>query len=264
MEKDYYGLLEVPRDVDYSGICEAYRTLALHWHPQRHEEDRYTAFRRFNEICEAFEVLSNCDIHVAERKTAYDQLGEYGLKNGVPDGHGGHTGGYSYSGNPFQIFTAFFGSSSPFAYSLDRSDYTDVMEGYVQSMMGEEMGGKLREPEHPPEVLVVWVACTLEELYNGCKKTATYTRRVMSSSGNQLTEVTQSMEVEIRKGHYEDVVRKGMGHESLEHPTGDLVLKIKEEPHERFVRKGQDLVLTVPVSLLDALLATPLEFVCVT
>lgn len=105
------------------------------------------------------------------------------------------------------------------------------------------------------------VLCTLEELYNGCKKVISFTRRVINRLTHQLEEQTQTMEVEVRKGHYEDVVRKGQGHEALQHHSGDLILKIQEVPHERFVRKGQDLVLTVSVSLLDALLTAPLEFV---
>lgn len=261
MARDYYKLLEIPREADYSTICEAFRTLALRWHPQRHEDNQFIAFKRFNDVCEAFEVLSNSTLHLADRKTAYDQLGEYGLKNGVPDGHGGHTGGYSYSGSAFQIFTDFFGNASPFANSVDRTVYADVMEGYVQATYGEELSRNPVPLEKEPEPLVVLVPCTLEELYNGCKKVISFTRRVINRLTHQLEEQTKAMEVEVRKGHYEDEVRAGQGHEALQHPSGDLVLRIQELHHDRFVRKDQDLVLTVCVSLLTALLAAPLEFV---
>lgn len=135
------------------------------------------------------------------------------------------------------------------------------MEGYVKSIYGEELSRNPPPVEKAPEALVVMVLCTLEELYNGCKKAISFTKRVVNHLTHQLEEQTQTMEVEVRKGHYEDVVRKGQGHEALQHHSGDLILRIQEAPHERFVRKGQDLVLTVSVSLLDALLAAPLEFV---
>lgn len=41
------------------------------------------------------------------------------LKNGVPDGKGGVKGGYRFSGNTYEIFEKFFGTSNPFTVSLD-------------------------------------------------------------------------------------------------------------------------------------------------
>lgn len=55
--------------------------MALKWHPDRNQDNKEEAERRFKEIGEAFEVLSD-----ANKKAVYDQYGEEGLKGYVRTG----------------------------------------------------------------------------------------------------------------------------------------------------------------------------------
>jgi hypothetical protein len=41
------------------------------------------------------------------------------LKNGIPDQKVGIRGGYRFSGNTYEIFEKFFGTSNPFTIALD-------------------------------------------------------------------------------------------------------------------------------------------------
>lgn len=41
------------------------------------------------------------------------------LKNGIPDAKNGIKGGYRFSGNTYEIFEKFFGTSNPFTVALD-------------------------------------------------------------------------------------------------------------------------------------------------
>ena len=52
---------------------------------------------------------------LGKRRAIYDQFGEEGLKGGVPDGTGGFTPGYAFHGDPFKVFSTFFGGNNPFA-----------------------------------------------------------------------------------------------------------------------------------------------------
>lgn len=57
------------------------------WHPDRNPDNKEEAERKFQEIGNAYETLSD-----AEKRKAYDQFGEDGL-NGPGGGPGGPGGG---------------------------------------------------------------------------------------------------------------------------------------------------------------------------
>lgn len=61
--------------------------LALKWHPDRNKDKGDTAKEKFQEVGEAFEVLSDKD-----KRAIYDQYGEEGLKAGPPPSSGGAGG----------------------------------------------------------------------------------------------------------------------------------------------------------------------------
>jgi DnaJ homolog subfamily B member 13 len=113
-----------------------FRRLALKFHPLRNPTDLATNSSRFSEICEAYDVLSNCkfisscNFAPAERKALFDKYGEYGLKEGIPNAKGCKikqdcndtveiVGGYRFGGNSYEIFDKFFGSSNPFVDKLE-------------------------------------------------------------------------------------------------------------------------------------------------
>ena len=53
----------------------------------------------------------------ARKRAVYDQFGEEGLKNGVPQGSGetgAWTQGYTFHGNSEKVFRDFFGGDNPF------------------------------------------------------------------------------------------------------------------------------------------------------
>ena len=56
-------------------------------------------------------------ISSAPKRAVYDQFGEEGLKNGVPEGSGeagAWTGGYTFHGCSDKVFRDFFGGDNPF------------------------------------------------------------------------------------------------------------------------------------------------------
>ena len=56
--KDYYAILEVPLTATVPEIKQAYRKLAMIYHPDKNHPDPY-AFAKFNEMKEAYETLMN-------------------------------------------------------------------------------------------------------------------------------------------------------------------------------------------------------------
>ncbi|CAN8021503.1 hypothetical protein HPB47_002933 [Ixodes persulcatus] len=71
---DYYTVLSVPRNASTEDIKKAYRKLALKWHPDKNPDKKEEAERRFKEISEAYEVLSD-----DKKRKVYDRYGKEGL-----------------------------------------------------------------------------------------------------------------------------------------------------------------------------------------
>ena len=56
---DYYDIFGVSKSASADEIKKAYRKQALEWHPDRHKDDKEAAEKRFKEINEAYQVLSD-------------------------------------------------------------------------------------------------------------------------------------------------------------------------------------------------------------
>ncbi|TAK87500.1 MAG: J domain-containing protein [Betaproteobacteria bacterium] len=65
VKRDYYEVLGVPRDADAAAIKDAFRKLALQYHPDRNKAPG--AEERFKEVAEAYAVLSD-----AKKRADYD------------------------------------------------------------------------------------------------------------------------------------------------------------------------------------------------
>ena len=71
-KRDYYEVLGVPRTASKDEIKDAYRKLALQYHPDRNKSPG--AEEKFKDISEAYAVLSD-----DEKRAQYDQLGHAGF-----------------------------------------------------------------------------------------------------------------------------------------------------------------------------------------
>jgi len=92
-----YDRLEITPDVDEGEIKKAYRKLSFKWHPDKNPSDKEKATKMFQDISEAFTILSD-----SEKRAQYDRDGYESLKN---------PGGMPSNFNPMDIFSQFFGNS---------------------------------------------------------------------------------------------------------------------------------------------------------
>jgi len=122
-EKDYYSILGVKETATEDEIRKAFRSLAKKWHPDANKGDK-DAERRFKEISEAHEVLSDKD-----KRAQYDQLrkaremgfgGAEGFdfrnfRQGAPGGEGGFS--FEDLGGFGDLFSNIFGREPRYSRS---------------------------------------------------------------------------------------------------------------------------------------------------
>ncbi|MFQ5419519.1 MAG: DnaJ C-terminal domain-containing protein [Anaerolineae bacterium] len=234
--KDYYKTLGVSKGADKKTIKKAFRKLARQYHPDKNQGDK-AAEEKFKDINEAYEVLSD-----AEKRKMYDRFGsqwqQYQRAGGNPNDFWGQwagQGGRSYGRtiNPEDL-GQMFGGGSGF------SDFFEMLfgqmggqGGFGQTGFGGQQGGRRQMPaqEHTVEV-------TLEEAFQGSTRTLTW-------------EDGRTLNAKIPRGVKtgSKIRLKGQGGGG-----GDLYLKVKVLPHNRFERDGDDLKVTVPVDLYTAVL----------
>jgi curved DNA-binding protein CbpA len=87
-------------------VKQAYRKLALKYHPDKNKEKPQVAEENFKKVAEAYDVLSD-----KQKREIYDTYGKRGLEGG--GGCGGFGGGGHFV-NPEDIFRQFFGGQGGF------------------------------------------------------------------------------------------------------------------------------------------------------
>ncbi|HKJ34905.1 MAG TPA: J domain-containing protein [Balneolales bacterium] len=248
--KDYYKILGVGKDASKSEIKKAYRKLAAKYHPDVNQDDK-NAQKKFTDVQEAYEVLSD-----PEKRKWYDKVGanwkQYQQAGGRPDdfdwsryaqqGQGRTAGGpgthYEFHGDIGDIF-----GSGGF------SDFFENIFGGMSGARGARQKRRspfdtyYRQRQRAGRDIEAEIIIGLQEAYSG------------SSRSFELN--GQQMRVKIPRG-IKDGQRlklKGKGNPGFGGgPSGDLYLRIKIQPNDKFERKGDDLYSDVPVDLYTMLI----------
>ena len=156
-KKDFYELLGVNKDASDQEIKKAYRKLAKKYHPDANSDNKEEAEKKFKEIAEAYEVLSD-----EGKKRQYDNFGHASdVGSGGYYSYGGQSG---FSDFDFSSFTNGFGGIE---------DIFDIFGGGFGSRRTSR-----QDPNAPQSGrnMQIGITITFKEAYEGVKKNITYSR----------------------------------------------------------------------------------------
>lgn len=242
--KDYYGILNIPKEATEQQIKKAYKKLAMKWHPDKNVDNPEIAEKKFKEVSEAYQVLSD-----PEKRKKYDMFGENW------DTGGSFNGGVS----PEEIFRNFF-SGSNFTFNTSsfntgsntrKSNFGPRVnvfssEGFNPFMGGDPFMSDMERKSPPTEVEL---ECTLEELCNGYVKKILFDKKVYDLCGN-FSINKENLEVKVQPGWKAGtkVTFENHGHSNPGRTCGDLIVIIKEKYHHFYTRNGNDLCCTLDIT----------------
>ena len=251
--KDYYKILDVPREASSEDIKKAFRKLARKYHPDV-AKDKKAAEERFKEINEAYEVLGD----PANRKK-YDELGSQ-WKNGAgfqppPGWRPGEAQGAPYSEGSFEFRFDGTGFSDFFEQFFGGRGRVDGFPGYGAQREYEDRedrraGFARRGSDLESDILV-----TLEEASKGSVRVLTLQRTDRRTAQAR----TQTIKVKIPSGVIDGQIIRvpGMGNEGIGGgQPGDLYLRIRFAAHPDFRVRGADLYYSLDLAPWEAVLGT--------
>lgn len=291
-KKDYYETLGVNKSASEAEIKSAFRKLAKKYHPDVSKESN--AEQKFKEVQEAYDVLSD-----SNKRKQYDQFGHAAFDNqgggfgGFSQDFGSFSqgfGDFEYSdifSNIFESF-GFGGATKRHNRSQKGEDIEVIVElSFEEAVFGTEAkikvdtidncsechgkggtGSKTCEYCHGAgvinkeqrSILGTYVTRTTCPKCNGSGET--YSRICSSCNGKGKIKTKRDIVVNIPKGadngSHLRVSGKGMAGENGG-PNGDIYIELRVKPHPIFSRKDEDIYLTLPITITDAVLGAKKE-----
>lgn len=284
-ETKLYDMLGVSPTANEQELKRGYKKAALKYHPDKPAGDT----EKFKEISEAYEILSD-----SGKREIYDQYGLEAARSGgpafggaSPGGAGGFPGGaggfssHAFTNeDAFNIFSQFFGGSSPFGGGADDgfgfSGFPGggstrfagsngfggggmpggmpggMAGGMAGGMPGGFGSGSASPPNVEEETVPVNLPVSLEDLFSGKKKSFKIGRK---NRGGAF-EKTQ-IDLQLRPGWKAGTKITYKNEGDYNPQTGGrktLQFVLQEKTHPLYKRDGDNLIYTLPLSFKESLL----------
>jgi len=295
-KRDYYEILEVPKNASADEIKKAYRKKAIQYHPDKNPGDKVSE-EKFKEAAEAYEVLSD-----DQKRQRYDQFGHAGVGGASGGGFGGASMNmediFSHFGD---IFGGHFGGFGGFGGS-QRGGGQRVRRGSdlrvkVKLNLSEIAGGV--EKKIKVKKYVSCSHCNGTGAAHGsqpvncstCNGSGRVTRvqqtilgqmqtssdcptcggdgkiikdRCSNCNGEGIVREDEVISINIPAGVMEgmQLSMNGKGNAARRGGVnGDLLVLVEEEPHPELIRDENDLIynllLTVPMAIMGGSVEVP-------
>jgi molecular chaperone DnaJ len=218
-EKDFYQVLGVDKKASADEIKKKYRSLARDLHPDKNQGDPARE-EKFKAVSEAYDILSD-----SKKRAEYDEARAMFERGGfrAPTGGGFQGGDFSDlfgGGNPQDIFANLFGGGMRRGPRKGADLQTEATITFKESVFGTTLDLRL------------------------------------NSDGNGPQNISARVPAGVNDGAKIRVKGKGAPGEA---GPGDLFIELHVKPHTIFSRKGENLLLTLPVTFAEAALGADLK-----
>ncbi len=282
-KRDYYEVLGVEKNASDQEIKSAFRKLAKKYHPDVSKEP--DAAEKFKEAQEAYAVLSDPD-----KRHQYDQFGHAAFEQQY-----GSSGGYDFSGFDFSdIFGDLFGNSFGFGGSRSSSRTRKGEDKLVRMNLTFEEAAFGCKKKINININTSCEYCSGkggigEKTCSTCRGTGTMTKEQSTLFGTFMTRTTcttcggvgktydkkcshckgtgkinENKDVEVKIPAGVDTGNRlrlaGKGEAGLNGgPNGDIYIEFNVKPHPLFEREEEDIYLTLPITITDAVLGVKVD-----
>jgi curved DNA-binding protein len=250
MAEDYYKILGVPREASQAEIQKAYYELAKKFHPDKNPNDK-TAKKKFQQIQAAFDVLGN-----PEKREMYDRYGSsfetYGTAGPQQTytWRGSPAGGFGSTGfNPEEFdFSQFFGERYGGEAGGGFADLFNQFRRAGGARATKSAAGARRGVDIVSEVKVPFVTAISGgevqlNVRRGSGKTDTINVKIPAG-------IEDGKKIRLR-GQGEAAPRGGA--------PGDILITVRVAPHPFYQRRGNHLIVKLPVTLGEATAGAKIE-----
>ena len=218
-EKDFYAILGVDKKAGADEIKKKYRSLARELHPDKTKGDSALE-EKFKAVSEAYDILSD-----SKKRAEYDEARSLFERGGFRGPMGGGGGG---------DFSDLFGGGSP----------NDIFA----NLFG---GGGVRRGPRKGQDLQTESTITFKEAVFG-----TTLELKLSTDGGKPQTITARVPAGVNDGAKIRVKGKGAPGEA---GPGDLFILLHVKAHPIFSRKAENIVLTLPVTFVEATLGADIK-----
>lgn len=285
-KEDFYKLLEVGKNASDAEIKKSYRRMAMKYHPDRNKDNPEEAEKKFKQIKEAYEVLSD-----PKKRAAYDQFGHAGVDPSMGGGRGGFTGAESFSDIFGDVFGDIFGGGgrarggassvqrgADLRYNLELTleeavgGTEAVVKVPVLVTCGECSGSGAKKGSSPVtcstchghgQVRMQQGFFSVQQTCPTCRGTGKQIKDPCPKCyGQGRVQETKTLNVKVPAGvDTGDRIRlSGEGEAGINGgPSGDLYVQVQVKEHAIFTRDGANLYCEVPISFPTACLGGELE-----